>query len=252
MLKRVIKVGGRVQSDPSLAAALVEAWNATGKAMCVVHGGGDEISTLQQSLGVEPRFIGGRRVTTAADLDLLRMVLSGSSNKRLVARIIDAGGSAIGISGEDAGLISAVPIVETELGRVGTPVAVRTAVLDMLVRAGYLAVISPVARGIDGAPLNVNGDDAAAMVAAATGAVELFLLADVPGVRDGTTVIPSLDPDAALALITSGTAGGGMAAKLEAAIRAVQGGVAAVRIGDLAALTDPGAGTTLTAATSLV
>ena len=244
MLKRVIKVGGRVQGDPALAAAIVEAWRADGGALCVVHGGGDEISALQRSLGVEPRFVGGRRVTTDADLDLLRMSLSGSSNKRLTARIIDAGAPAIGLSGEDAGLIVAEPAAP-ELGRVGKPMMIRGSLIDLLTREGYLPVISPVSRGADGAPLNVNGDDAAAAIAAATGASELLLLADVPGVRNGTGVIRTLDADGARALIASGVADGGMAAKLEAAIRAARSGVPAVRIGDLSALGDPGAGTLL-------
>lgn len=251
-MKRVIKVGGRVQGDPRLAAAIVGAWRAAAGALCVVHGGGDEISSLQRSLGIEPRFVGGRRVTTDADLDLLRMVLSGSSNKRLVSRIIDAGAQAIGLSGEDAGLIAATPIAATELGRVGAPAAVATALIDVLVRECYLPVISPLARGPDGMPLNVNGDDAAAAVAVMWGATELVLLADVPGVMDGAGVVQSLDPDSARALIASGVAGGGMAAKLEAALRAARSGVPSVRIGDLSALTDPGAGTVLTAATSFV
>jgi acetylglutamate kinase len=251
VLKRVIKVGGRVQGDPGLGAAIVDAWRAADGALCVVHGGGDEISALQRSLGVEPRFVGGRRVTTEADLDLLRMALSGSANKRLIARIIDAGAPAVGLSGEDAGLVIAEPVSPAELGRVGRPMVIRASLIDLLTRGGYLPVISPVSRGADGAPLNVNGDDAAAAIAAATGASELLLLADVPGVRDGTGVIRSLDADGAKALIASGIADGGMAAKLEAAIRAARSGVP-VRIGDLSALGDPGAGTlVLTEAGSL-
>jgi acetylglutamate kinase len=216
-----------------------------------VHGGGDEISALQRALGVEPRFVGGRRVTTDADLGLLRMTLSGSANKRLVARLIDAGVPAIGLSGEDAGLLTATP-ASPELGRVGTPVSVRSSLLTLLIAQGYLPVISPVARGTDGGPLNVNGDDAAAAIGVSMGADELLLLADVPGVRHGDSILPSLDPDGARALIASGVAAGGMAAKLEAALRAAQNGVATVRIGDLTALTDSSAGTTLSASASLV
>jgi acetylglutamate kinase len=248
---RIIKVGGRVQTDPALPAAIVDAWRAAGGAVCIVHGGGDEISALQRALGVEPRFVGGRRVTTDADLGLLRMTLSGSANKRLVARLVDAGIPAIGFSGEDAGLLTAT-LTSPELGRVGTPVGVRSSLLTLLIAQGYLPVISPVARGTDGGPLNVNGDDAAAAIAVSMGAAELLLLADVPGVRDGDSVVQTLDPDGARALITSGVAAGGMAAKLEAALRAAQNGVSAVRIGDLTALTDSSAGTTLSASASLV
>jgi acetylglutamate kinase len=121
--------------------------------------------------------------------------------------------------------------------------------IDALLTQGYLPVISPVATHEDqtvGGALNVNGDDAAAAIAAAMGARELFLLADVPGVLDEAKVrIPALSRDAAAALVASGVAAGGMAAKLEAGALALAGGVGHVRIGDLAALTVPEAGTAL-------
>ena len=247
MLTRVVKIGGRVQSDVRLPAAIAAAWTASAGALVVVHGGGDEISTLQRALGHEPVFSGGRRVTAAHDLEVLRMALSGSSNKRLVASLVSAGIPAVGLSGEDAGLITARRATPATLGHVGVPSGIRTSLLEALLREGYLPVISPMARSADdGSPLNVNGDDAASAIAVALAAADLLLVADVAGVLEGTRVVGSLDTDAARAMIARGTAGGGMAAKLEAAIHAVQCNVTSVRIGGLDAITDLRDGTMIT------
>jgi acetylglutamate kinase len=252
MLTRVIKIGGRVQSDPRLPQAIAGAWKATNGALCIVHGGGDEISALQRAIGQETQFIGGRRVTTEADLDIIRMALSGSSNKRLVATLLDAGVPAIGISGEDGALITATPIDLERFGHVGAPSAIRTSLLRALLREGYLPVISPVARSaMTGAPLNVNGDDAAAAIASALSAADLLFLADVPGVLDRDVPLASIDAEMAHLLIADGRASGGMAAKLTSALRAAELGVPSVRIGDLDAIASLESGTTITLATSL-
>lgn len=247
MLTRVIKVGGRVQSDPRLPDAIAAAWRRSEGGLILVHGGGDEISTLQRALGVQPQFSGGRRITAKHDLHVLRMALSGSSNKRLVSALVDVGVPAVGLSGEDAGLITAARAIPATLGYVGMPSAIRASLLHLLLREGYLPVISPLSRGdIDGAPLNVNGDDAASAIAAAVAATELLLVADVAGVLDGGTVVESLDVPGARRMIAAGTAGGGMAAKLEAAIHALQSNVTGVRIGGLDAIADSNAGTKIT------
>ena len=250
--KRVVKLGGRAQSAVELPSLIAAAWHETPGALCVVHGGGDEISALQRTLGGEPKFAGGRRVTTADDIAIIRMVLSGVVNKRLVGSFVAAGAPAVGISGEDASLIAAQPLGIAEFGYVGMPAAINAGVIQALWSAGYLPVISPLganAASGDGSALNVNGDDAAAAIAVALGADELLLIADVEGVLDDAKrVISQLPVDDARALITSGVAVGGMAAKLEAAHAALAGGVAKVRIADLAALTDPRRGTTVTAA----
>jgi acetylglutamate kinase len=159
---------------------------------------------------------------------------------------MNVGISTVGLSGEDAGLITAQRATPA-LGHVGVPSGIRTSLLELLLREGYLPVISPMARSADdGAPLNVNGDDAASAIAAALGASDLLLVADVAGVLDASRVLGSLDTEAARAMIASGTAGGGMAAKLEAAIHAVQCNVTSVRIGGLDAITDLRAGTMIT------
>ena len=250
-MKRVVKLGGRAQSSDLLAPAIAAAWNASG-ALCVVHGGGDEISALQRKLGGEPRFAGGRRVTTAEDLDLIRMVLSGVVNKRLVSQFNAAGAPAVGISGEDASLISAQPLGIAEFGYVGMPANINAALIESLWLAGFLPIVSPVGVNAEtpGTALNVNGDDAAAAIAVALGADELLLVADVAGVLDTMgSVISRLDVEDARELIASGVAGGGMAAKLEAAHAALAGGVRTVRIADINALGELERGTTITLAT---
>ena len=197
-----------------------------------------------------PLFFEGRRVTTAEDLELARMVLSGSANKRLVALLGAAGVRAVGISGEDGPTLLACPLDAERFGAVGTPSGVNVALLDDLLDAGWVPVISPVARNATsdvGGALNVNGDDAAAAIAAALGASELLLVADVPGVLDGRDVIPTLDAVAARDLIATGKASAGMIAKLEAARAARDGGVARVRVGDVDAIADPARGTVVEA-----
>ncbi|HMA25540.1 MAG TPA: acetylglutamate kinase [Gemmatimonadaceae bacterium] len=247
-MTRVIKVGGRPQSDPRLAGAIASGWNRGDGQLVLVHGGGDEISTLQSAFGETSRFVDGRRVTSERDIDLVRMALSGSANKRLVALLVGSGIDAVGLSGEDAALIGASPVDVDRLGYVGIPKTVNVAFLRHLLSGGYLPVVSPVSRdgsGTLGSALNVNGDDAAAAIAIAIGAAELLLVADVAGVLCDGKVIPELTPDEARELIADGTAVGGMRAKLEAGLRAIEGGVPCVRISDLAAIADGKHGTIL-------
>ncbi len=105
----VVKLGGRTQDDPALPGALAAAWRASGGRLVVVHGGGDAVSALQRARGIAPEFVGGRRVTSAADVDDLRMALSGLANKRVVAALQGAGVPALGLSGEDGRLLAAAP-----------------------------------------------------------------------------------------------------------------------------------------------
>jgi acetylglutamate kinase len=242
---RVLKIGGRAQSDPGLPNAIRYA--SQRDALVVVHGGGDEVSSLQRRLGLTPKFHGGRRVTTTDDLAIVQMALSGSANKRLVAALVGEGVRAVGISGEDDGLLRARATSRETLGEVGTPSRVDGRLIELLAGAGYVPVVSPLARDEEsGATLNVNGDDAAAAIAIAIGAEELVLVADVPGVMADGIVIPELDVDQAAALVDNGTARDGMAAKLQAARRAVELGVARVRIGDIDAIQSMKAGTAVT------
>ena len=250
-MTRVIKVGGRPQTDRALPGALAAAHAASPGSLVVVHGGGDEVGTLQRLHGVAARFHGGRRVTSALDLEIIRMALSGSANKRLVAALNDRGVAALGLSGEDAGLIAALPLDADRYGHVGTPASVNVALLRHLLAGDLLPVISPVSRHAapgrdDPSTLNVNGDDAAAAIATALEAEELLLVSDVAGVLVHGDAVGELDADEARQLIADGTAAGGMGAKLQAALAALAGGVARVRISDIAAIESLDRGTVLT------
>ena len=132
----VVKLGGRTQGDPALPGALAALWASTGGRLVVVHGGGDAISELQRARGLSPSFVGGRRVTSDADVDVIRMALSGLANKQLVAALHAAAVPALGLSGEDGALLRARPTADARLGRVGEPDEVNVALLDLLLGAG--------------------------------------------------------------------------------------------------------------------
>lgn len=243
---RVIKIGGRAQGDQRLPALLTAA--ARTARVVVVHGGGDEISVMQRKLGLEPSFVGGRRVTSEADLEVVRMMLSGTINTRLVAQFSSAGARAVGLSGEDGGLLTARAI-DPSAGRVGRDVVCDATLLGDLLPY-WLPVISPLARDRDsaaGAGLNVNGDDAAAAIAAALRADELLFLADVDGVLENDRLVPRLDRGAIADLTARGVVQGGMRAKLEASLAALAAGVCTVRIGSLESIADPTTGTAVLA-----
>jgi acetylglutamate kinase len=253
---RVVKIGGRAQIDPRVPAMFRQAWGESRNGLCLVHGGGDEISAMQRALGREALFVGGRRVTSKSDLELLRMVLSGVVNKRLVNALVTEAIPAVGVSGEDDSLIGAKVIDGCSLGFVGHPTTINVGLLRTLLGAGYLPVISPVAYDASsgkGGALNVNGDDAAAAIAASLEADELLLITDVEGVYDDRgSVIPNLDVQDARELVVKGVAEGGMAAKLESAHAALAAGVNRVRISDLVGLVDAMRGTFITQSEGVV
>lgn len=229
----VLKVGGHDLDDAAWLASLARA-AASGGRLVLVHGGGAEVSALQRRLGLEPVWRDGLRVTTPETLAVVRMVLSGTVNKRIVSALLDAGVPAAGVSGED-GVLFAAPSVDGRLGRTGTIRSVDTTLLGHLLAAGVVPVLSPVSRADDGGGLNVNADDAAVAVAAALGADRLLFLSNVPGVLVSGGVLGSVQPDQAEILIDGGAVAGGMVPKLRAAARAAAH-VADVRIGGLALL----------------
>lgn len=244
-MTRVIKIGGRPQADPALPALIAESWDAVAGAV-VVHGGGDEVSALQSALGTTAQFVEGRRVTSAEDVDLVRMTLSGSVNKRLVSALVREGVRAVGVSGEDASLIAATPVDPERLGHVGAPTRVNGSLLLHLIDGGFLPVVSPVSRNVGhelGPALNVNADDAAAAIAVAVGADDFTIVSDVPGVLVDGAPVPRVSLRRAKALIREGLATGGMHAKLTAAMVAIEGGVPRVRITGLAGIKDRESGT---------
>jgi acetylglutamate kinase len=251
---RVIKLGGRAQNDAELPTVIKQAWDSASGNLCIVHGGGDEITALQVALGKTPEFVNGRRVTTQDDIQLLRMVLSGVINKRLVSAFSRAGIPTVGLSGEDGKLLVASRASEgeamAELGSVGIPKVVNAQLIASLMAGSYMPVISPVAcdhAESETGALNVNGDDAAAAIAAALGATELLFIADVEGVLCDGKVIASVGLNEVTGLIREGTVSGGMTAKLDAARTGLMGGVARVRISDIQGIINDQRGTTVTA-----
>ena len=241
----VVKVGGAVAGAPSDLAALASSVAAIPGARVVVHGGGAEITAWQKRLDLPVEWKDGFRVTTPEGVKLTSMVLSGWVNKRVVAALIDAGQLAVGVSGEDGGLLRAVRREGGKLGEVGEVTAVEPRLLRVLLDAGMLPVVSPVSRGPEGTPLNVNADEAAISLAVGLRADRLLLVSDVPGVLVDGARLPVVTASGAVDLLERGIATGGMAVKVRQALEAAQAGVE-VRIGDGALLTDSGAGTRVT------
>lgn len=246
----LIKVGGaelREGDDLEHLADALAAMAARGP-LVVVHGGGPEIAELQQQLGLVPAFVEGLRVTDEASLRVAEMVLSGSVNKRLTARLVHRGVKALGLSGVDAGLLQADCLKHPagDLGRVGEITAVRSDCLLELVDLGYTPIISPISLGCDGRPYNVNADHAALAVARALGVAEMVFLTDVPGVMREGRVLPGLTDAEVQAMIAEGVITGGMIPKVKSALSAIACGVGAAHITNLAGLA-AGSGTRVVA-----
>ena len=243
----VAKVGGNEIDDALWLERLAHTVARRSTPLVLVHGGGREVTELQRTLGAEPEWREGLRVTTPEGLRAVSMVLSGLVNKRLAALLIGAGVEAVGISGEDGGLLRADPAKGGALGLTGEIREVRPQLLLSLLEGGYLPVVSPVSRGPQGGALNVNADDAAAAVASGVAARRFLLVSNIPGVlRDGS-VLPEIAIGEVEPLIASGVASGGMAPKLRAAARAAKAGVREVRIGGLELLEGGSAGTRIVA-----
>ena len=240
----------------------------TGIDPVVVHGGGPQIGSLLNKLSIPSQFVDGLRVTDDATIEVVEMVLAGSINKQIVSGINAAGGRAIGISGKDGNLVVARKLERmkldpktlqsrlVDLGFVGEPETVNTEVLRTIINSDLIPVVAPIGVGRAGETYNINADTVSGAVASAMSAARLLLLTDVEGVldRDGK-LIPRLSVAEARALIANGTISGGMIPKLETAIEAVEGGVAAAVILDgriphvllLELFTEHGAGTMITA-----
>jgi len=225
---RVYKLGGPALEDPGLLAPLAAELRAAAARVVLVHGGGRHVERMLRALGIESRFVDGRRATSPAAMEVVEMILSGVVNKALAAGLTDAGLPAVGISGRDGGLIRARLLAE--LGRVGTPEAVDPRPVLALWDAGLVPVVSPVAAGPAGVSVNVNADEAALGLARALGATSLVYLSDVPGVRVGERTVESLGAAEAADLIADGTIAGGMALKVQVALEAARGGIEEVMV----------------------
>jgi acetylglutamate kinase len=258
----VVKYGGNAMVDDDLKKAFAEDivfLRYAGFKPVVVHGGGPQISSMLDKLGIASEFKGGLRVTTPAAMDVVRMVLTGQVGPELVSLLNKHGDLAVGLSGADGGLLTAektMPIVDGEavdVGLVGEVTSVQPQTILDLLRAGRIPVISTVAPDADGQVLNVNADTAAAAIAAALGAEKLMILTDVEGLYadwpNSTDVIGEIGPDELAEIIP--TLSSGMIPKMSACLAAIAGGVTRATVVDgrqphaviLELFTDEGVGT---------
>jgi len=258
----VIKYGGAAMKDSSLKAKVITDvvfLACIGVRPVLVHGGGPEINTWLGKLNIEPLFKDGLRVTDAATMDVVEMVLAGRVNKGLVSLINRAGALAVGLCGKDGNLIQARPVGKEGIGFVGEVSNVNTGLIESLVNNGYVPVISSVAADENGQAYNINADTVAGEIAAALQAEKLILLTDTPGIlydyHDSSTLIKKLDIQKARELIDQGVVSGGMIPKVSCCVRSLAQGVKAAHVLDgrlphsllLEILTDEGIGSMIVA-----
>lgn len=242
----VVKVGGNELDDPTFLDALVlaiKAIQSDGHVPVIVHGGGKTIAQYQQKLGLEARFIDGLRVTDEASMDVAEMVLSGLTNKRIVRALVHAGIRAAGFSGVDDGTIYVEQMWHPlgDLGRVGDVQDVDTHLINTLVAAGIVPVISPISFGAhDALSYNVNADHAATAIAAKLGAIKLIFVSNVPGILVAGRVVRAVTADQAEQWIEEGIITGGMIPKVRSATHAVANGVAQAVITNIAGVQEGG------------
>jgi acetylglutamate kinase len=259
----VVKLGGDVLAEPVLATIAADVARAAGgHHLIVVHGGGPQATTLSRQLGLEPRLVGGRRITDQPTLDVMKMVVAGKLNVDLVAALRAAGAPAIGVSGSSGVIrahrrpprvVSGGGDAPVDFGLVGDVDGFDRALLDALDGAGYLPVLACLAGGEAGLVLNINADVVASQLAATLGAAALVACTAVGGVRrdkdDPRSRLPRLTVAEARAAIADGTVQGGMIPKLEEAFAPLAAGVGAVHVvgpGEIAAsLAAPGSVGTL-------
>ncbi len=235
----VVKYGGAAMKDSTLKDQVIRDvvfMSCVGLRPVLVHGGGPEINIWLDRLGIEPQFKNGLRVTDAATMDVVEMVLVGRVNKEIVSLINTAGGSAVGLCGKDANLITARPADAAGVGFVGEVTNVDTRILEVMVKAGHIPVVSSVAADETGQAFNINADTVAGEIAAALGAEKLILLTDTAGIlqdyKDPSTLIPRLDIQEARNLIDQGVVSGGMIPKVTCCVRSLAQGVRAAHILD--------------------
>ena len=267
----VVKYGGHAMGDEKVAAQFasdIVLLKQVGINPIVVHGGGPQIGAMLDRLKIQSSFIDGLRVTDAATVEIVEMVLCGSITKQIVTAINRAGGFAVGMSGKDGNLIKARKLRRSkkdpgsniekilDLGFVGEPSEVNPHILDTFEESDIIPVIAPIGVGPNGETFNINADTAAGAVAGAVGATRLLMLTDVPGVLDDTgRLIKEMTVERAKTLIQAGTISGGMIPKVETCLEAVEQGVEAAVIVDgrvphavlLELFTPAGAGTLIRA-----
>jgi acetylglutamate kinase len=263
----VVKYGGHAMGEEELARSFgrdIVLLEQTAINPVVVHGGGPQIGDMLNRLGIKSEFAAGLRITDAATIEIVEMVLAGSINKQIVGFINEAGGRAIGLCGKDGNMVTARKISRSlidpdshiermvDLGFVGEPEKIDVTVLTQILGRDLIPVLAPLATSREGVTFNINADTFAGAIAGALGAKRLLLLTDVPGVLDKSkSLIKELSADDARRLIADGTISGGMIPKVETCLYALERGVEGVVILDgrvphavlLELLTDHGAGT---------
>lgn len=240
----VVKYGGAAMTDLAVTRRLLSelaSLQRDGFQIVLVHGGGPEIDRMLLRLSMEPKKLGGFRVTDAPTMEVVEMVLAGRVNKGLVGMLTAFGARAVGLSGRDGRLLLAKRKIVTagDLGLVGTVVETDAELLELLLQGGYLPVVCSIATERaepEGHPLNINADEAASALAAALGAARLLLLTDVPGVMtnypDPSSLVPQLTQREAEGLVESGAISEGMLPKIEACLTGIRAGVQTVQILD--------------------
>lgn len=244
----VVKYGGHAMGDAKLAETFAEdivLLEQSGVKPVVVHGGGPQIARLLERLNIKSEFSGGLRVTDAATVEVVEMVLAGTINKQIVCEINRLGGKACGISGKDGNLMIARKLTRTErdlhsniervidLGFVGEPECVNPYIVEVLASNDMIPVIAPIGVSRDGTTYNINADTFASALAAGLKAMRLLLLTDVTGVLDKEKqLIPRLSATQARKLIADGTITGGMIPKVESCLSVIEAGVGGVVIID--------------------
>ncbi|MFA4917878.1 MAG: acetylglutamate kinase [Thermodesulfovibrionales bacterium] len=243
----VIKYGGAAQVKKELKESFAKdivMLNFIGIRTAIVHGGGPKISAMMEKMGKKPKFVQGQRVTDEETMDIVEMVLGGLVNKEIVSLINNHGGKAVGLSGKDGGLIKAKKKLMKksdkagleeiiDLGLVGEVTSIDPQILISLKNEGFIPVVSPVGVGQKGETLNINADYVAAAVAASLKAEKLILLTDVPGILDkNEKIISTLKKTQIKKLVENGTITGGMLPKVQACLKALEGGVAKTHIID--------------------
>lgn len=238
----VIKYGGAAMTDPQLRKSVAEditLMRYVGMNPVVVHGGGPEINRRLKQLGVQAQFHNGLRITDDETIGVVEMVLAGTINKEIVALLNTAGGNSVGLCGKDGNLLHARRIEledGADIGYVGQIVKVRTEILDVLCKAGFIPVIAPLATDSQGRTWNINADTAAGEVAAALQAEKLVFLTDTPGllrdVQEPGSLIHQVNRREVAQLRDSGVIAGGMIPKVEACVKGLDYGVSKTHIID--------------------
>jgi len=231
----VVKYGGSTRSGAEELKNTLQdivLMKFVGMRPVVVHGGGKDITTLTEKMGIRSQFVDGLRVTDLPTMEVVEMVLGGKINKELVSTIQQLGGQAVGLSGKDGNMLQATRMKSKtgkDIGFVGRVSKVNTSILDILDKEQFIPVIAPLGLGADGKTYNVNADEAAGAIAAALKAEKLVFLTDVPGIckkkDDPKSLLSSVKAKDVAKLIKSGVISGGMIPKVEACLHAVKSGV---------------------------